>query len=118
MRWNYGDKLAFFLCPNCVRRVTSLYIVHNFACRHCHHLASPCQGENAEIRYGRQANKIREKLGWKHDILNEMGDKPKGMNVETFEQLLDKEAWYASRVLDNMSKSFKESYVSKMKNPK
>lgn len=71
-----------------------------------------------ENRYARQANKIRIKLGWKKGILNPMGDKPKRMHVETFVQLLEKEAWYASKVLDNISNAFKESYAFKAKNPK
>lgn len=108
MPCNYGGKRAFFLCPSCEQRVALLYCVNHFACRHCHDLTYACQGENAENRYARQANKIREKLGWKYGILNGMGSKPKGMHMETFEQLAGKEAWYASKVLDSLSKSFKK----------
>lgn len=105
MPCNYGSKRAFFLCPSCERRVALLYCVNHFACRHCHNLAYECQGEKTEDRNARQANKIRTKLGWKFGILNGMGDKPKGMHIKTFEQLINTETWYGSKVLDSMCKA-------------
>lgn len=104
MPCNYGGKRAFFLCPLCERRISLLYCVSRFACRHCHSLTYACQGEKAEYRYARQADKIRTRLGWKLGILNGMGEKPKGMHVETFDRLLLKQMRYATKVLDSMAK--------------
>lgn len=109
MSCHLGGKRAFFLCPQCGRRVCLTYCVEHWGCRHCHDLSYACQGENAEDRHARQANKIRGKLGWKQGILNPMGDKPKGMHGETFEHLAFKQMWYASKVLDSMSRVFRRA---------
>ena len=86
---NYGNWRAWLLCPGkgCGRRVAILYGGAIFACRYCHKLAYPCQRETALDRVARRANRIRRRLGWKEDIINPNGDKPKGMHWQTFWKL-------------------------------
>jgi hypothetical protein len=85
----YGGRRAWFMCPavGCGRRVAILYGGGIFACRHCHRLAYPSQRETDDDRATRQADKIRERLGWEPGILNGEGGKPKGMRWRTFERL-------------------------------
>ena len=88
-RCNLGGKRPWFRCParRCGRRVAILYGGRIFACRHCYELAYPSQRESDYDRAARRADKIREKLGWEHGILNGEGLKPKGMHWRTFERL-------------------------------
>ncbi|NMM29166.1 MAG: hypothetical protein HHJ12_18295 [Glaciimonas sp.] len=85
----YGGRRAWFLCPavGCGLRVAILYGGGIFACRHCHRLAYPSQRETDDDRATRQADKIRERLGWEPGILNGEGGKPKGMRWRTFRRL-------------------------------
>jgi len=86
---NYGGKRAWFLCPaaGCGRRVAILYGGTIFACRHCLQLAYTSQRQRHYDQAAKQAEKIRERLGWKPGILNGVGQKPKGMHWHTFDQL-------------------------------
>lgn len=86
---HYGGQRAWFMCPaqGCERRVAILYCGGIFACRHCYRLAYPSQRESDYDRAARQADKIRERLGWEPGILNGSGGKPKGMRWRTFERL-------------------------------
>ncbi len=85
-----GGERHWFRCParGCGKRVAVLYGGGIFACRKCHQLAYPSQRESASDRAVRQADKIRDKLGWPGGIL-EGGDwgKPKGMHWQTYERL-------------------------------
>lgn len=89
---NYGGKRAWFRCParGCGRRVAILYGGKIFACRHCYQLAYACQRESPGDRASRQADTIRERLGWEGGILNGPGLKPKGMRWRTYERLYAK----------------------------
>jgi hypothetical protein len=86
----YGGQRVWFLCPvaGCGRRVALLYGGPVFACRHCHRLAYRCQREAFHERAARRADKIRARLGWAPGILNDAGDKPKGMRWRTFGRLV------------------------------
>jgi len=84
---HFGGNRAWFRCPRCNRRVAMLYGGGVFACRHCHQLAYDCQRETAGDRATRQADKLRERLGWEAGILNGNGWKPKWMRWRTFERL-------------------------------
>jgi hypothetical protein len=85
-----GGQRPWFLCParGCGRRVAILYGGGIFACRHCYQLAYPSQRENWDDRATRRADRIRNKLGWGPGILNDAGDKPKGMHWRTFARLV------------------------------
>lgn len=84
-----GGKRPWFICPakNCGRRVAILYGGAVFACRNCYQLAYPSQRENIDDRATRQAEKIRERMGWESGILNGEGLKPKGMHWKTYKRL-------------------------------
>lgn len=86
---HFGGERPCFLCPamGCGRRVAILYGGNVFACRHCYQLAYPSQREAADVRAARRADRIREKLGWDPDIVNDTSWKPKGMHWRTFERL-------------------------------
>lgn len=86
---NYGGQRAWWHCPavGCGRRVAVLYGGKVYACRHCHRLAYKCQRETTDDRASRQADKLRDRLGWEAGILNGNGGKPKGMHWRTFERL-------------------------------
>jgi hypothetical protein len=72
----------------CGRRVALLYGAGKcFACRRCYRLAYPNSRERTGGRPTTQADRIRERLGWKPGILNGEGDKPKWMRWLTFERL-------------------------------
>ena len=85
----FGGQRAWWDCPavGCGRRVAVLYGGKVYACRHCHQLAYRCQRETPDDRAARQADKLRDRLGWEAGILNGNGSKPKGMHWRTFEQL-------------------------------
>lgn len=85
---NLGGQRPWFRCParGCGRRVAILYGGGIFACRHCYRLAYPSQRETWDDRAARQADRIRDKLGWEPGILNADGLKPKGMHWRTFER--------------------------------
>lgn len=86
---SYGGQRAWWHCPavGCGRRVAVLYGGKVYACRHCHRLAYKCQRETPDDRASRQADKLRDRLGWEPGILNGNGGKPKGMHWRTFERL-------------------------------
>jgi hypothetical protein len=86
---NYGGQRAWWLCPaaGCGRRVAVLYGGKVYACRHCYRLAYRCQREAPDDRASRQADKLRDLLGWEAGILNGNGGKPKGMHWRTFDRL-------------------------------
>ena len=71
----------------CGRRVAILYGGKVYACRHCYRLAYRCQREASDDRATRQADKLRDRLGWEAGILNGNGCKPKGMHWRTFDRL-------------------------------
>ena len=83
----YGGARAWFLCPTCGRRVAILYGGKVFACRHCQRLAHDCQRERPDDRAARQADKLRDRLGWIPGALNGGGPKPKWMRWRTFRRL-------------------------------
>lgn len=83
----YGGTRPWWRCPCCGRRVAILYIGKAPACRHCYRLAYRCERETPDDRATRQADKLRDRLGWEPGILNGNGIKPKGMHWRTFERL-------------------------------
>ena len=83
----YGGTRTWWRCPCCSRRVAILYIGRIPACRHCYRLAYRCERESVDSRATRQADKLRDRLGWIPGILHGSGPKPKGMHWRTFERL-------------------------------
>ncbi len=103
---HFGGKRPWFLCPvkGCNKRVAKLYGGRVFVCRHCLNLAYPSQKENTDDRLLRQANKIRERLGWRPGILNPKGGKPKGMHWSTFEKLEAEHDDFLEKACMNLNK--------------
>lgn len=85
----FGGRRAWWLCPavGCGRRVAVLYGGRVFACRRCHQLAYRSQRETADDRATRRADTLRRRLGWVPGMLNDTGDKPKGMHWRTYWRL-------------------------------
>ncbi len=87
---NLGGFRQWFACPaqGCGRRVALLYGGHIFACRHCYQLAYPSQREKPFERQRRQADRVRDRLGWSEDPDLLEGIKPKGMHWATYNRLV------------------------------
>ena len=98
---HYGGKRPWFLCPaiDCGRRVAILYLDGVFACRHCRRLVYESQRETPDARAVRQANKIRERLGWIGGILEGRGGKPKSMHWRTYKRLVAEHDYLAANSL-------------------
>lgn len=104
----YGGQRAWFICParDCGRRVAILYGGGIFACRQCYRLAYPSQRETDDDRAVRQADKIRERLGWVPGILNGEGGKPKWMRWQTFWRLSAKHSALVNQSLAGAMQRF------------
>lgn len=102
---HYGGQRAWWLCPavGCGRRVAVLYGGSVFACRHCQKLAYKSQRETPDDRATRRADKLRDRLGWVAGILNDAGDKPKGMHWQTFWRMQASHDAHVIRALAGMS---------------
>lgn len=87
----YGGYRAWFLCPDCGRRVALLYLARpgRASCRRCLALDYDSQRETKEDRAIRRYNKIRLRLGWKPGFLNGERGKPRWMHWRTFGLLRD-----------------------------
>jgi len=108
---HYGGQRAWWLCPalGCGRRVAVLYGGDVFACRHCQRLAYPSQRETPDYRAFRQADKLRDRLGWGPGIANPPGDKPKGMHWRTFERMTAMHAALARQSMAGTMRLFESS---------
>ncbi len=86
----FGGERVWWRCPayGCGRRCAVLHGGAVFACRRCYRLAYRCQRETPDDRAMRQADKIRQRLGWDVGIMNPPGGKPKGMHWRTFDKLV------------------------------
>jgi hypothetical protein len=83
-----GGYRAWFLCPQCARRVAILYHADFLACRQCCSLTYRSQRETSLDRDFRRANKLRARLKWPGGIAHGAFDRPKGMHHRTFRRLL------------------------------
>lgn len=100
-----GGRRQWFTCPWCKRRVAVIYGTGRlFACRRCKGLAYACQGESADDRAARRADRLRKRLGWEPGILNGTGLKPKGMHVHTYERLLARHEAFVGVSLAGMAR--------------
>lgn len=83
-----GGSRHWLVCPSCRERVAVIYGAGPlFACRRCNGLAYTSQTESADDRAARRPDRIRKRLDWDEGILNEPGEKPKGMHWRTCERL-------------------------------
>jgi len=87
---NFGGERPWFICPGagCGRRVALLYgLGRYFLCRRCYELVYESQRENEMHRALRRAQSIRERLGGSANMTKPFPEKPKGMNLKTYERL-------------------------------
>lgn len=100
---HYGGERVWFRCPCCYNRAAILYSSGQFACRRCHRLSYASQVEADADRAARQADKIRDRLGWPEGILNGSGwRKPKWMRWRTYYRLVRQEQRLVMVSLDRM----------------
>lgn len=85
---HYGGRRAWWICPDCGRRVAVLWGGRRYACRHCHDLAYKSTRTAPGSECYARANKIRAQLGWGGGIASPTGRKPKGMHRATYLRLL------------------------------
>lgn len=100
----YGGSRPWWRCPCCGKRVAILYIGKTPACRRCYGLAYRSERETLDKRATRQADKLRDRLGWEPGILNGNGPKPKGMHWRTFERLQARHDAYVAVSLAEMGR--------------
>ena len=86
---NFGGRRAWWLCPDCGRRVAVLYGGHRYACRHCHDLTYKSTRTAPGSEFYARANKVRARLGWGGGIASPMGGRKKGMHATTYLRLLN-----------------------------
>ena len=103
-----GGSQPWFLCPavGCGRRVAILYGGGIFACRHCHRLAYASSREDMSHRTMRRADRIRDRLGWRHGIANGHGDKPKWMRRQTFDRLTAQHDRFVAQSMRGLASRF------------
>lgn len=83
-----GGQRYWFTCPRCSKRVAVLYAPGRyFACQQRCGLGYAQQKEGAVDRASTRVDKLRKRLGWEAGILNGEGNKPKGMNWQTYWRL-------------------------------
>lgn len=79
---NYGGYRIWFVCPECNRRTSALYIgLGRYACRRCWRLPYQSQSRGKVDRLLDRAEEIESM------IEGEYGEKPKGMHWKTYERL-------------------------------
>lgn len=85
----YGGRRPWWICPECGMRVAILYKGRKYACRQCHDLTYRSTRIAPHLKpYGR-ANKVRGRLGWGGGVASPMGERPKGMHMQTYLRLLN-----------------------------
>jgi hypothetical protein len=70
-------------------RVPILYDSRKYACRHCHDLTFKSTRTAPGSKHFSRANKVRDRLGWGGGVASPMGDRPKGMHLQTYLRLLN-----------------------------
>jgi hypothetical protein len=83
-----GGSRAWWLCPNCSRRVAVLFGWGRFECRECAKLSYQCQSESESDRALRRAEKLRKRLGWAPGVANPREGRPLGMHGAMYNKLL------------------------------
>lgn len=89
LQCHYGSLRAYFICPQCAKRVTTLYNNKYFCCRTCCNLAYKSQQEDKTDRLIRKIRKVRQKLNAEDDLFSIIWNKPKGMHHKTFYRLIE-----------------------------
>lgn len=107
---NYGGTRPWWICPSCSRRVAVLYAPrHFFACRHCFRLVYASQCESGGVRALLRVNKIRRRLGWLPGVLNEIGNRRKGMHRKTYDRLKAEHDYLVKTSLTDLAKEIQST---------
>lgn len=92
LQCNYGNQRAYFICPQCGRRVISLYMSNKyFYCRKCCNFTYRSQQEDEASRLIRKIRRIRQKLNASDELFGIIWHKPKGMHHKTFYRLVEED---------------------------
>ena len=87
-----GGARNWFLCPDCRRRCTVLYVADGLRCRKCLGLSFESQSLHPIPRRVRQIGKRRKKVGGSGDIMSDFPPKPKGMRWATYDRLIKRDS--------------------------
>ena len=92
-----GGFRSWFLCPDCNKRIGSLYLVKQFRCRHCHDLRYRSQRETPRFRAISRIQRVRKKLTGDGNLMKQRPRRPRYMHHRTYQRLLNEEneAWHA-----------------------
>ena len=107
---NYGGTRAWFICPQCFRRIGVLYFQFLFLCRHCLGLVYSCKSEKQAERMRRKANKIRDRLNTPYGFQNPLR-RTKWMHKNTFILLKFKVLRLESQALLLEYEAFRKVYM-------
>ena len=80
----FGGLRAYFVCPECSRRVSALSAAPSLACRHCHRLAYRSQNLTPLWRRNEKLRKLQAKAGADTSRLPCIPTKPKWMRWHTY----------------------------------
>lgn len=87
-RCHYGGNRAWFLCPQCCKRVAIIYGAGKyFLCRRCNGLTYASQQENKMFRLMTKSQMIRKRLGGSGNLSDCFPCKPKNMHWQTYRRL-------------------------------
>ena len=83
---NFGGSRKWFLCPECDKRMATLFLAQRVACRKCLDLRYPTQSESELDRIWRRKRRLAARLGsdgsdWQWHF------KPAGMRQTTFDRI-------------------------------
>lgn len=88
-KYSRGLK-TWFICPDCQKRIFTVYLLDHWACRQCHNLNYASQHRWTPYRLLGNAQMIRTRLGGSPDITQPFPDKPEGIQQKKYEQLKTK----------------------------
>lgn len=88
---HFGGSQTYMLCPCCERRFCVLYFMppKEIGCRKCLDLAYDSQYYTHPAPLLVRANKLRQRLGGRIGLLNEIPRKPKNMHWATYLRLAE-----------------------------
>lgn len=92
---HYGGVRYWFNCPNCFKRVATLFLGNNllFQCRTCQNLNYASQQQNKLDSTRLVMYRLRNRLDWEYDnawMQESNKIRPKGMHQTTFNRLVER----------------------------
>lgn len=99
-RPHFGGKRRWFVCPNCGRRCSKVYLRSSFVCRTCAKAVYPSQYAYLRVAGEAKAKTARSRLGIQANFGIVDAQKPKGMHWKTY-QKLEQLIWDADIAFDD-----------------